>query len=122
PRQARALLTRNTGSRELPPAPSASVSFLWLGLSSRSVCPLRLHPLAVVPVPSDGCLLKKGIFNALMIDQRRPRSAICAVMAEDEFSVHRRVHRPALPGVDAEPIIRGLSNLIGAPVVVVSEY
>src|ERR1700731_3014613 len=93
---------------------------------SHSVCPLQLHPLAVVPVPGDGCLLKKSVVNAVMIDRRRLWSAIRTVMAEDEFLVRRRdfprVRGPALPGVDEELIIRGLSDLVRAAIVVVSEY
>src|SRR5580693_9043368 len=61
-----------------------------------------------------------------MIDRRRLWSAIRTVMAEDEFLVRRRdfprVRGPALPGVDEELIIRGLSDLVRAAIVVVSEY
>jgi len=98
---------------------------LALGLSRGSVSSLQLHPLAVVPVPGDGCLLKKSVVNALMIDRRRLWSAIRTVMAEDEFLVHRRdfpqVHHPALPGVE-EPVVRGCSDLVRVAIAVASEY
>jgi len=51
-----------------------------------------------------------------MIDRRRLWSAIRTVMVEDEFLVRRRdfprVRGPALPGVDEELIIRGLSDFV----------
>ena len=94
--------------------------------TERSVGPLQLHPLTAVPVPCDGCLLEKSVVNAVMIDLRRLWSAIGTVVAQDEFLVHRRdfpgVHLPALPSVDDEPSIRGLSDLIWSAVVAVSEY
>jgi hypothetical protein len=49
-----------------------TVSFHEGGAHKSSVGTLQLHPLAVMPVPGDGCLLKESVVDAVMIDPRRP--------------------------------------------------
>src|SRR6516225_9322280 len=61
-----------------------------------------------------------------MIDRRRLSAAIGAVMAYDEFSVHRRdlpgVQRPAQPAVNQIVIILRFGDLIRLAIVVVSKH
>lgn len=68
---------------------------------------------------------QENVVNAVVIDGRRLWFAIRTVMTDYESLVHgrdfSRVHRPALPCVDEEPVIRGLSDLIWVAVIVVSE-